>query len=88
MPKEFEKLLEIANNGTPEEQDALLDALYQEKIKRKDAIINALCDSASKCPKCYRWLVGSECSGCQSYYCECDCEPLKPEQIVSGESDE
>jgi len=48
--------------------------------------ITGLCEISSRCPICFRSQDGSECSGCQAYYPECDCIPLTKEEIVLGET--
>ena len=48
-------------------------------------IVYALCERFNKCPSCYRDQEGSDCTGCNEYYCECNCKPLTKEQIIFGE---
>ena len=59
-----------------------VERIYKSEIINLNSIIVALCDISKKCPICYRNLInGSECEGCDGYYCECHCKPLTREQI-------
>ena len=62
----------------------------EEIIAKTKEIIVALCDHDSRCTVCYRYISftnKSDCGGCDEYYCECQCTPLTPMQIINGETE-
>jgi len=78
------------------EHDLLEDLADLEKTKLKitaerdtlQEIKVALCEKYDRCTVCYRYMSVTDranCGGCEEYYCECNCTPLTPDQIINGE---
>ena len=47
----------------------------------------ALCEYDNRCTVCFRGMAEnkSNCSGCNEYYCECNCKELTPDEIRNGD---
>ena len=54
----------------------------QSKISNE--VYSALSEYFEFCPYCFRNMDGGNCFGCRTYYGDCDCKPLSPEQIREG----
>lgn len=71
------------------ESDLLDDqAKTHIKLDETQKIVVALCERDRRCSTCYRYMSVSDranCGGCEEYYCECNCTPLTPDQILNGE---
>jgi len=55
-------------------------------MKDNQEIINALCESCDRCTVCFGYMdinKKENCGRCNEYYCECNCEPLKPMDIIN-----
>lgn len=45
----------------------------------------ALLEYDRRCPKCYRYMDGGNCGKCETYYGDCDCTPMTPNEIRDDE---
>jgi len=71
------------------ESDLFDEIIKANKEKEQlQKILVALCEFDRRCTVCYRYTSMTDkanCGGCEEYYCECECTPMTPDQIINGE---